>query len=135
MYFLRKLKEFEVNSTILKLFYASVIESVAIFAIIVWFKGATASDVKQLDRLQRTAERIIGSQVDSCDDVYNTRVLKKAKAIMSDASHPLNMCFELLPSGRRLRTVACRTKRHAESFIPYSVILHNSSNRLGSNCV
>lgn len=130
MYFLRKLKQFDVNKTILRLFYASVIESVVIFAIIVWFRGASFSDKRYLNRVRKTAERIIGSHVESFENLYNTRVLKKAKAIMADTSHPLYNLYVPLPSGRRIRTVPCRTKRHADSFIPYSMILCNRSNTL-----
>ena len=130
MYFLRKLKQFDVNKTILRLFYASVIESVAIFAMIVWFKGTSFNDKRYLNRVRKTAERIIGSRVDTFENLYSSRVLKKAQAIMADTSHPLHDLYEPLPSGRRIRTVACKTKRHADSFIPFSVILCNRSNTL-----
>ena len=50
LYFLRKLREFAVDKTILNLFYKSVIESVAVFGIIVWYSCASQYDKNHLER-------------------------------------------------------------------------------------
>ena len=43
--------------------------------------------------------------------------LKKVKNVLDDASHPLNNCYELLPSGKRLRTITCKTYRYEDTFV------------------
>ncbi len=50
----------------------------------------------------RTAERIIGVHLPSLQDLYYSRVKKRAGNIITDPSHPGHDLFALLPSGRRL---------------------------------
>ena len=114
------------DNTILNLFYVSVIESVVIFGIVVWYRGVSIVDKTHMERVRKIAQRIIGLPVNVFTDIFNQRVLSKAKNVMKDSHHPLNVHYELLPSGRRLRNVACRTKRRAESFVPFSIFLCNN---------
>ena len=58
-------------------------------------------------------------------DMYDRRLKRKARQITDDQSHVLAKCFELLPSGRRYRTVKGNT-RLLKSFIPRSLHLLNS---------
>ena len=46
IYFLRRLIEFNVDQTIMKLFYSSVVESVTIFGILIWFRGLSCNEMK-----------------------------------------------------------------------------------------
>ncbi|KAI2657317.1 putative RNA-directed DNA polymerase from transposon BS [Labeo rohita] len=85
---------------LLKQFYTAIIESVLCTSITVWFSSATKSDLRRLHRTVRTAERIIGTTVPTLQELYLSRVSKKAGKITLDPSHPAHSLYELLPSGR-----------------------------------
>ncbi len=59
-------------------FYSAVIESVLCSSITVWFGSASKSDIRRLQRTVRTAERIIGVHLPSLQDLYYSRVKKRA---------------------------------------------------------
>ncbi len=99
-------------------FYSAVIESVLCSSITVWFGSASKSDIRRLQRTVRTAERIIGVHLPSLQDLYYSRVKKRAGNIITDPSHPGHDLFALLPSGRRYRSLCTRTSRHKNSFFP-----------------
>ncbi len=61
LYFLRQLRKFNLPQELLKQFYSAIIESVLCTSITVWFSSATESDLRRLQRVVRTAERIIGT--------------------------------------------------------------------------
>ncbi len=61
LYFLRQLRKFNLPQELLKQFYSAVIKSVLCTSITVWFGSATKSDIRRLQRMVRTAERIIGA--------------------------------------------------------------------------
>ncbi len=67
-------------------------------------------------RVVRTAERIIGTTLPNLQELYSSRVSKRADKITLDPSHPAHSLFELLPSGRRYRALSTRTTRHRNSF-------------------
>ena len=110
----------------MEIFYKSVIESVVVFCIIVWHKGASLNEKKHVNTIRKQAEKITGLTLDTFDSIYNIRLIKKAKAIMNDLSHPLNVHYNVLPSGKRLRTMACKTLRHIDSFVPNSILICNN---------
>ncbi len=51
-------------------------------------------------------------------DLYISRVRKRAGKMTLDPSHPAHFLFELLPSGRRYRALSTKTARHKNSFSP-----------------
>ena len=61
------------------------------------------------------------------DDIYVNRVLSKVQSILKDSSHPLKDFYKVLPSGKRLRCLACKTARFYNSLVPTSVVLYNNS--------
>ncbi|KAL0151761.1 hypothetical protein M9458_052912 [Cirrhinus mrigala] len=118
LYFLRQLKKFNLPQELLRQFYSVVIESVLCTSITVWFGSATKSDIRRLQRTVRTAERIIGAPLPTLQELYTSRVRKRAQKIILDPSHPSHPLFELLPSGRRYRAPNIRTTRRMNSFFP-----------------
>ncbi|XDV26594.1 hypothetical protein PO909_030250 [Leuciscus waleckii] len=126
LYFLRQLKKFNLPQELLIQFYSAVIESVLSTSITVWFGSATKSDIGRLQRTVRTAERIIGAPLPTLQDLYSSRVRKRAGKIITDSTHPGHPLFELLPSGRRHRSLATRTSRHRNSFFPQAISLLNT---------
>ncbi len=118
LYFLRQLRKFNLPQELLKQFYSAIIESVLCTSITVWFSSATKSDLRRLRRVVRTAERIISTTLPTLQELYLSRVSKRAGKITLDPSHPAHSLFELLPSGRRYRALSTRTARHRNSFFP-----------------
>ncbi len=126
LYFLRQLRKFNLPQELLKQFYSAIIESVLCTSITVWFSSATKSDHRRLWRVVRTAERIIGTTLPTLQELYLSRVSKRAGKITLDPSHPAHFLFELLPSGRRFRALSTRTIRHRNSFFPQAIHLMNT---------
>ncbi len=50
--------------------------------------------------------------------LYTSRVKKMAKKVTLDPSQPAHSLFELLPSGRRYRSLSTKTTRHKNIFSP-----------------
>ncbi len=121
LYILRQLRKFNLPQELLKQFYSAIIESVLCTSITVWFSSATKSDLRRLRRVVRTAERIIGTTLPTLQELYLSRVSKRAGKITLDPSHPAHSLFELLPSGRPYRALSTRTTRHRNSFFPQAI--------------
>ncbi|KAK3521304.1 hypothetical protein QTP70_003147 [Hemibagrus guttatus] len=75
LYFLRQLWKFNLPQELLTQFYSAVIESVLCTSITVWFGSATKSDIRRLQRMVRTAERIIGAPLPTLQELYTSRSL------------------------------------------------------------
>ncbi len=60
LYFLRQLRNYNLPQELLKKLYSAIIESVLCTSITVWFSSATKFDLRRLQRVVQTAERIIG---------------------------------------------------------------------------
>ncbi|KAK3519465.1 hypothetical protein QTP70_030629 [Hemibagrus guttatus] len=88
------------TSPILTMFYRGTIEYVLSSCITAWFRNCTVSEHKTLQRIVRTAEKIIGVSLPSITDMYTTRCIRKANSIVDDPTHTL---FTLLPSGKSNR--------------------------------
>ncbi len=88
MYFLRQLKKFNLPQAHMTQFYSAVIESVLCSSITVWFGSASKSDIRRLQRTVRIAERIIGVHLPSLQDLYYSRVKKRAGNIITDPLSP-----------------------------------------------
>ncbi len=88
LYYLRQLRKFNLPQELLKQFYSAIIETLLCSSITVWFCSATKTDIRWLQRTVRTAERIIGALLPSLQELYTSRVRKRAKKITLDPSHP-----------------------------------------------
>ncbi|XP_077953556.1 uncharacterized protein LOC144390931 [Gasterosteus aculeatus] len=88
MFFLRQLKKLNLPKTMMVCFYKAIIESILCSSITVWYAAATAKDKGRLQRDIRSAERVIGCNRPSLQDLFASRTLKRAKKITADPSHP-----------------------------------------------
>nr|XP_054597966.1 uncharacterized protein LOC107374014 [Nothobranchius furzeri]XP_054597967.1 uncharacterized protein LOC107374014 [Nothobranchius furzeri]XP_054597968.1 uncharacterized protein LOC107374014 [Nothobranchius furzeri] len=129
MYFLRQLKKFNLSPQSMRRFYTAIIESTLTSSITVWYAGATTRDKKRLQRVVRSAEKVIGCKLPSIQDLYTSRTLRRAGQIIADSCHPGHSLFDSLPSGRRLRSIRTRTSHHKNSFFPSAVGLLNENPR------
>ncbi len=93
LYYLRHLRTFKLPQELLKQFNSAIIESVLCTSITVWFSSATKSDLRRLQRVVRTAERIIGTTLTTLQELYLSRVSKRAGKITLDPSHPAHSLF------------------------------------------
>lgn len=105
LYFLRILRKNNLKRELLLSFYHCSVESVLSCGISLWFSSCTAAERKQLQRVITTAQRLTGCPLPSLEVIYNTRCLRRARSIIRDTSHPGHQLFELLPSGKRFRTL------------------------------
>jgi hypothetical protein len=126
LYFLRKLRSFNVNNTILELFYSSVVQSVICASMICWWNNLTVVNKTKLERVRKSAGRIIGCKLEDLDSIYNTRIVKKLASIMNN-DHPLKYCINWLRSQRRLQSIMCKTNRFRDSYVPTAIRYYNLS--------
>ncbi|KAI5610007.1 gastrula zinc finger protein XlCGF28.1-like [Silurus asotus] len=123
LYFLRRLRKAHLPPPILTMFYRGTIESIVSSCITAWSGNCTVSDRKTLQRIVRTAEKIIGVSLPSIMDIYTTHCIRKAHSIVEDHTHPSHTYFTLLPSGKRFRSIRAVTSRLCNSFFPQAVRL------------
>src|SRR4029434_9344004 len=93
MYFLRQLWKYNLPQELLIMFYTAVIESVLCTSITVWFVLATKLDKNRLQRTVRSAEKIISANLPTIQDLYTSRVRKRAGKITADPSDPGHKLF------------------------------------------
>ena len=133
VFFLRKLNSFSAHKNTLTLFYRSYIESILCFSCICWFNNLNLKQKNSMSSIVNLCSKIIGEQQRCLPGFYNSLILNKAKSIIADQSHALFCEFDVLPSGRRYRSVHGRTKRYIESFVPSVIrLLNKSSSSNGS---
>ncbi|KAK0143548.1 hypothetical protein N1851_018288 [Merluccius polli] len=111
------------SSKILSNFYRCTVESILTSSIRVWYGNCTAQDRKALQRVVKTAQHISGAAFHSLQDIYSTRVTRRAHNIIKDSTHPQHRLFTLLPSGRRYQSLRSRTTRMTNSFYPQAIRL------------
>ena len=125
LFCLRKLAKFQIDKTLLTMFYSAFIESVISFSIICWFGNLDVKEKNALDKIVRIASKVVGIQFRSLNVVYNSQMVNKARSIAGDASHPLNREYRLLPSGVRYDATRAIKKRF-KSFVPASIRMLNT---------
>ena len=128
LHFLRVLRRNNIRQSLLVSFYRCSIESILTYCIGVWFGSCTAVQKGKLQRVVSTAQKVIGCSLPSLEELYESRVLRRAENIMKDASHPGHSFFRKLPSGRRLQALGSRTNRLRNSFFPSAVRIMNAAN-------
>ncbi|KAI4896239.1 hypothetical protein NFI96_010233 [Prochilodus magdalenae] len=73
MFFLRQLKKFNLPQTLMIQFYTAIIESILTASITIWFGSSTSQERTKLQRVIRTAERLIGCNLPSLQQIYTSR--------------------------------------------------------------
>ncbi|KAI4898966.1 hypothetical protein NFI96_016196 [Prochilodus magdalenae] len=131
LYFLRRLRSFNICRTMLRIFYESVVASAILYAVACWGSRLRVADANRLNKLIRKASDVVGVELDSLMAVSERRTLSKLQTIMDNGSHPL---YHTVMSHRstfsaRLIQPKCTTERHRRSFLPVAIRLYNSSLR------
>ena len=127
LYFLRKLRSFDVSADILNLFYSSVVRSVMSFGLVCWGGNLVKDDVNKMDKLIKRASSIVGRKQDDFMRLYDRRVVVKLSDILSDDTHPLRGEFDSrhIERSGRYRLPAIATQRYKNSFIPRAIAAFN----------
>lgn len=129
MYFLRKLRSFNICRKLLWMFYQSVVASVLFYSVVCWGGSTSKRDSSRLDKLIRRAGSVVGMKLDSLVTVAEKRTMDKLLAILDNTSHPLHTAISNQRSlfSDRLLLPRCNTNRLKNSFVPRAIALHNSS--------
>ncbi|KAI3376705.1 hypothetical protein L3Q82_017146 [Scortum barcoo] len=90
MYFLRRLRSFNICSKLLRIFYQSVVASVLFYTVVCWGGSISKKDTSRLDKLIRRAGSVVGMKLDSLVTVAELGTLDKLLDIMDNVSHPLH---------------------------------------------
>ena len=125
MYLLQKLRNLNVNPSVLQMFYRAFIESVSTFSFLGWFGSLSVKNKTVLARVVNVCSKIVGERQASLSELYERRAVRKGRKIAGDSTHVLARHYVLLPSGRRYRIPKTRTLRAKNSFVPRSIVLWN----------
>ncbi|XP_072368086.1 uncharacterized protein [Scyliorhinus torazame] len=102
-------------------FSRCTIESILSGCITAWYGNCSAQDHKKL----QTAQSITQNCLPSIDSIYTSCCMGKVGSIIKEPSHPAYSLFQLLPSGRRYRSLRTRLNRLKNSFFPAVTSLLN----------
>ena len=75
-----------------------------------------------MNKVVNVCGKVVGERQEKISQLYERRVVRKARAIVDDNSHVLAKHYELLPSGRRFRVPKSNTM-HAVSSISEQISL------------
>jgi hypothetical protein len=126
LYLLRKLRSFGVSNHVLESVYRCLVESILTFNIVTWYGNLSVKNRVRLARVVNTASKIVGSTQKQLRDLFHLSVQRKSLFILQDNAHPLNSCFQHLPSGRRLRVPLAKKNVYKKSFVPTAVSVLNA---------
>ncbi|TWW54883.1 hypothetical protein D4764_0125760 [Takifugu flavidus] len=120
MYFLRRLRSFNICRKLLWMFYQSVVASVLSYAVVCWGGSATKADLSRLEKLIRRASSVVGMKLKPLATVAERRTIDKLRSIMDNVHHPLHTVIHSQRSliSQRLRLPKFRTNRLGNAFIP-----------------
>ena len=126
MYLLRKLKIFNIDRDIIMLFYKSAIQSVIAFSFIAWANGLSVGNQNKINRITRSASKLIGIPVKDLGTIYEAAPVSKLESIQLDDTHPLHTLFVFYKSGR-LRQLESNSNRNRLSFLPSAISYFNNN--------
>ncbi len=132
LHFLRMLRKVNLSQQLLLSFYRCSIESVLTQGLLAWYGSSSAADKKALQRVIKTAQNITKQQLPSLDDIFAYHCLQKIQNILKDSYHSAHNLFELLPSGKRYRSIKTRTTRFMNSFYPKAMTILNTELKIHS---
>ena len=122
MYFMRKLHSFNIDNTLLSLFYQSCVLSILNFCLSAWGGNTRNSDKRRINSSLRSAGKMMKHTMhDTIDIILGQQNNKKLHKILKDKSHPLHQHIHISVRSGRLIHLKARTTRHLHSFMPAAV--------------
>ena len=127
MFFIRKLKYFKIDKSLIHLFYRAALESIVCFCITAWAGNARSADTRKIDRVIKKVSKITAVEEYRLFELYTNSCLRKLSVIAKDPTHPL--FHQLKYSGRKSRSgksdpplhLGGRTSRYLNSFLPFAI--------------
>lgn len=116
--FLRKLKYTRLPQNLLINFYRSAIESLLTYCCTVWYSSCTEENRKDLWRVVRAAERVIGMPLPILHDIYTGRLQQKANCILKAPTSPGHHLFSPYLLGERYRAIKSQNQQTKKQFLP-----------------
>ena len=97
---LQKLRSLIVSAAVLCTFYRSCIESVLTFSFLSWFGGLNVKSKNVLNKVVNVRGKVVGERPEHLSQLYERRVVRKARVIVDNNSHVVAKFYELFPSAR-----------------------------------
>lgn len=79
LYFLRRLRSFNICRPLLCNVYQTVVASALFFAVVCWGGGAHMGDLNRVNKLIKKAGSVVGTEFDMIQHVAEKRILSKIK--------------------------------------------------------
>ena len=128
LYFLRKLRSFNVRQEILQMFYTSTCNSALYFGSVCWSGNISKQDRDRIEKFIKKASGVVGRNQDTFALTHERRLTDRLAKILDDDTHPLRPEFDSRRSDRSTRFIqpCSRTTRYSNSFIPSAIHIFNS---------
>ena len=126
LHVIRKLRSLSVAPHLLLLLYKSIIQPVLLYCSACYFTLLSMPNRNKLYSITRIASKIIGLPIPTLADMNNKAINRLALSIISDNEHPLYRYFDLMPSGRRYRSLKWKKVRFSRSFVPTAIAALNT---------
>ena len=121
MFFVRKLNYFNVDKTLISLFYQAVVQSLISFCVCIWGGNANHKDISKICSVAKQASKITGIRQLTFDAVLTTFTEKKIIRICNDENHPLFSQIIFSNRSGRIILMRTRTERYKRSFLPRAI--------------
>ena len=84
LFFLRRLRSFNVCSDMMCMFYHIIIESALFYAVVCWGSCTTDKNCKRLDKLVKKASSVAGRRLDPLSAVVEQRMRRKLYSVLDN---------------------------------------------------
>ena len=122
LFFMKRLYTFNVDKTLLGLFYDSCIASLFCFCINAWGGNISAKDKHKINQVIKRSNKLIDSLVyKTLDDWLLMSSKRTLSRILKDTTHPLHSAIKRSPRSGRVLHATVKTERHLNSFLPYAI--------------
>uniref|UniRef100_A0A3B3C2V1 Reverse transcriptase domain-containing protein n=1 Tax=Oryzias melastigma TaxID=30732 RepID=A0A3B3C2V1_ORYME len=126
LYFLRRLRSFNICTKLLQMFYQSVVASALLYAAVCWC-STSKKNICRLNKIIKRASSVVGLKLAPVEEVEEQRTLAVFRSIMRNPSHPLHEVFTSRRSTFSSRlSQRCSTDRMKNSFVPRAIRQYNS---------
>ena len=109
--------------------YQSIVQAILLYCSTCFFTMLSVTNRAKLTRITNTAAKLIGLPTPNLTVLNNRSITRIANSIAHDTTHPLKKYFNLLPSGRRYRTLRFKRARFGKSLVPAAIDALNSRPR------
>ena len=127
LYFVRKLKYFNIDNTLISLFYRSIIVSVVSFCIVAWGGNAVQKDIQKINKVVRQASKLTGIAQHLFIDIFESNCKIKFSRILKDLTHPFSNQIKFSERSGRIIFPVVKKERYKRSFLPTAIKLHSLS--------